>query len=223
VQWNAALGRNVPAPLLPARALLPPTVDLAQRGLAVPVKRRRGTEWRSRSLSIGVRRRIRWGIRGGPLVAYRAGMNTNGAKWLGPVMALALVAGGCGEPENVVGSADDARVASGSYAGYSVVRPCSEDGQSVGVQGAGKKVPVGGARDAWIKKVKGEAMAYAGVHGVGTGRGACGLGVVIHTDDWRTVDAIVANVGRLYREDDISWLGPSVTVTVDERPRALAP
>lgn len=137
-------------------------------------------------------------------------------------MALALVAVGCADPENVVGSADDARVGSGSYDGYSVVRPCS-DGESVGVRGAGKTVPVGPGADAWKAKLTSEASTYPGVHSVGTGRGACGLGVVIHTDDWASVDAIVGNVGRLLRDDDISTLAAVVTVTVDERPRALAP
>jgi len=125
-----------------------------------------------------------------------------------PVFVLALVA--CSSdpiPSDVLGSPSDLRTAPGTYAGYRVSYPCSGSWVNVGVEGVGAN-PVTTLAD--ITRVGADILAaLADVPSVFGGGGygvQChtGVGTGVDLDDWRDVDRVIARIGELLGERDLS-------------------
>jgi hypothetical protein len=125
-----------------------------------------------------------------------------------PVFVLAVAACGADSiPSDVNGSPSDLRTAPGTYAGYRVSYPCAGAWANVGVEGAGAN-PVT-ANDA-ISRVGADILAaLADVPSVWGGGGYglqchAGTGTRLSLDDWRDVDRVIARIGALLAERDLS-------------------
>lgn len=119
------------------------------------------------------------------------------------------------------GSPLDVKAESGELDGYTITRPCGADGEtdesSLAVRGTGKRVlfDLASYADEHVKPV---VWGTPGVSSFGVGRTSCGPSTIaIHLDDWREVDRIIAVVGGVFRETNVSvaaglQLGPPLAI-----------
>jgi hypothetical protein len=138
---------------------------------------------------------------------------------LGFVLAVAACSGDP-IPSDVNGSPSDLRTAPGTYAGYRVSYPCAEAWVNVGVEGVGAN-PV--TTIDGISRVGADILAaLADVPSVWGGAGyglQChlGAGMSVSLDDWHDVDRVIARVGALLGERDLSL---QVGISVSGQPVA---
>jgi hypothetical protein len=143
------------------------------------------------------------------MVAERLGGQLRMGRRFLPLL-MGLVLGGCGAgsaDSAVKGSPADVVTAPGVYPGYRVVMPCPGSGVDLGIRGLGTK-EVATADEVW--KVGGEIdLSLRDLQSVWSAGGygaSCetGLGTLVHLDDWRDVDRVIARIGAMLRERDLS-------------------